>query len=509
MKLASSLAACVTLAVLVTVMAQERPQPVLLGSFETAEESKPFAAVGGCKAERVQEHAAQGQWALKVLFPGSPKDTWPGLAYKPVGDLSKYELLAFDVFNPSDEKVSLSIRIDPAEGEAVFSGYSLKPKGMTTCDIYLKGYADGTGAVRLKQILPYRRMPREDATLYFDNFRLGFAMDKFKETVYADDSPMPDLTAADRERGFVLFARPYLDAVFPNTIPKPEELNPKLDLFAARGEREPVTFSVRALRDLKGLTATVSPLDDGAGHGIPASLVEVRLVRNLRKRFHYAALEYILMPTYLELAKPLDLPANTAQRFWLTVHVPEDAAPAIYHGRVTVRAEGAEATIPLRLRVLPFKLDDPPGIAYGPYYRPHQLAKQGDLAAQRDFIRRDLQDMRDHGMTSLGLCVGLDSAKVKMDGDKVDLGLDGASPFEMALDAYRDLRFPEPVCLLTDGAQSFAGKHKLETDEFASAYKAVTMALNAEAKRRGWPEIILQPVDEPAWQDKAACDRNV
>ncbi|MBM4048999.1 MAG: hypothetical protein FJ279_28200, partial [Planctomycetes bacterium] len=221
------------------------------------------------------------------------------------------------------------------------------------------------------------------------------------------------------------------------------------------------------------------------------------------------ALEYILMPTYLELAKPLDLPANTAQRFWLTVHVPEDAAPAIYHGRVTLRAEGAEASIPLRLRVLPFKLDDPPGIAYGPYYRPYQLAKQGDLAAQRDFIRRDLQDMRDHGMTSLGLCVGLDSAKVKMDGDKVDLGLDGTSPFEMALDAYRDLRFPEPVCLLTDGAQSFAGKHKLESDEFASAYRAVTMALNAEAKRRGWPEIILQPVDEPAWQDKAACDRNV
>jgi hypothetical protein len=133
-------------------------------------------------------------------------------------------------------------------------------------------------------------------------------------------------------------------------------------------------------------------------------------------------------------------------------------------------------------------------------------------AERKAYLRRDLQDMRDHGMTSVALCVGLDPGQIAIKDGKVSLGMDGTSVFEMVMDAYRDLRFSEPILLLDDAAQNYAAaKHPLGSAEFAKDYQLVQVAIRDAARQRGWPEIIQQAVDEPVWENpaQAAMDRAV
>lgn len=59
--------------------------------------------------------------------------------------------------------------------------------------------------------------------------------------------------------------------------------------------------------------------------------------------------------------QPVSLEAGAFKQFWLTAHLPGDAAPGLYTGTITVRdpAGTSLAEIPLAVRVLPFTLPEP------------------------------------------------------------------------------------------------------------------------------------------------------
>ncbi|MBS3763887.1 MAG: hypothetical protein KGZ25_11365, partial [Planctomycetes bacterium] len=57
---------------------------------------------------------------------------------------------------------------------------------------------------------------------------------------------------------------------------------------------------------------------------------------------------------------PLNVNAHRTQRFFIDVKVPEDAPPGTYRGKITIEdSEGVIATVPLQMRVYPFKLAPP------------------------------------------------------------------------------------------------------------------------------------------------------
>lgn len=61
-----------------------------------------------------------------------------------------------------------------------------------------------------------------------------------------------------------------------------------------------------------------------------------------------------------DVLRPVDIPADRNRQFWLTIHVPEEAAPGIYRGTVKLAArQGALGELELRLRVVPFRLSEP------------------------------------------------------------------------------------------------------------------------------------------------------
>jgi len=482
----------------------------LISSFETEESLSAFKPAN-VTMERVQEHATEGKWSLKLLVPGSEKDTWPGISYVPANpDLSQHEVLAFDVFNPDEDGVSLSYRIDDGNGQSVFGGVGLAPQGNTTVEIWTSGLKSDLDLTNITKVYPYIRMPRRDYVLYFDNFRYAQASQRFKPMRYLETTAPVPPTEAEKARGYVLFHRHYLDMVFPTSLPRPQETQLDLKAFATPGEHEPVTVSLRALRELTDVRVSVSELKSPEGAIIPAEAATVYPVRCLDKRETYPSDYYIEdMPVLLERREGADVPAGESKRFWLDLHVPDGTAPGVYEGRVSISAEGAEATeLPLALRVLPFTLSDPEGIFWGEYYAGPRM--KPDDPAYRELMLAELRDMREHGMTSVGLCFGPSLEAFEITEDGVQVAYDETERYAWFMDDYVRSGFRAPVIQLSDTPQSLlGGDHALDSDEFARLYKGAWAAMRDEAKRRGWPEVIVQPVDEPGWKDQAARDRTL
>ena len=479
-------------------------------SFETEADLK-IVRPSGPAAERVREHATHGTWALRCLFRGSKTDTWPGLSFRPRDtNLARHQILAFDVWNASKETVHLSWRIDDGKGTKIFGGQRLDPRRHTTAEIYIKGLETKLDSTNIVHVYPYISKPRKDVLLYFDNFRYTQISLQFTPLIYEETAPAATVSAGDRKRGYVLFARHWLDVVFANSRPRPGETQPSLRAFATPGEHEPLTLSVHALGELRGASVAVSDLvSPHTPRRIPSSAITVYPVRCLNKRVTYSSKEYVkALPVLLERRAKVDVAAGECKRFWLDVHVPPHTPPGIYKGSATLQAAGrASRSVPVWIRVLPFGLVEPTDMIWGDYYTGPKLAKTE--AEKRAFLERDLRDMRRQGMTSVGLCMGPPVKQAKLTDKGVELNLDGSSLYERFMDLYRDLGFPAPVVQLSDSGQAFAAKHELGSPGYVRAYKGFWVAMQAECRKRGWPEIIVQPVDEPGWQSRAHKDRNV
>jgi hypothetical protein len=154
-------------------------------------------------------------------------------------------------------------------------------------------------------------------------------------------------------KDYVLFVPPDAGVNFAYT-PKPEELKKELVATAARGEYESLLVAVRPLKDLGAVEVQVSDLTSGADK-IPASAVDVRVVRNLTSRRGES--QFTIAPAVLLPVKDVQLKKDLTRAFVLTVHVPEAAKPGDYRGEVKLQLAGGKAeTLPVTLTVHPFAL---------------------------------------------------------------------------------------------------------------------------------------------------------
>lgn len=172
-------------------------------------------------------------------------------------------------------------------------------------------------------------------------------------------------------------------------------------LAVACNETEGVQLVLRPERALRGLTAAVGELRTEAGEPLPTSATELLKVE-------YVAVEEVSdeigctgqWPDPLPpLTGPIDLPAGLNQPLWVNVRVPQDARPGLYHGAVTLRAEGFEARVPLEVRVYGFALPQDTtcrsllGFSPGNVMRYHNLKAEAD---KRLVLGKYLQSFADH-----------------------------------------------------------------------------------------------------------------
>ena len=130
---------------------------------------------------------------------------------------------------------------------------------------------------------------------------------------------------------------------------------------AAKGQRISFTFAVLPLQDFTGpVQLTAGDLRSKTGATIPANEIDLRYVHHEAHRGSND-LAYTIGPDTLRplAGAGLTLAKELTRQFWVTVHVPETAAPGDYSAPVTLTAGKLALTIPLNVAVLPFALDEP------------------------------------------------------------------------------------------------------------------------------------------------------
>jgi hypothetical protein len=216
-------------------------------------------------------------------------------------------------------------------------------------------------------------------------------LNKFFLLEHEETTPAPTPTDAQKELGYILFTRNYLDPVYYNTNPRAYEIRNEVKLFATPGEYEPVAFAAYPLADLEGVSLACSDLRGPNDALIKAAAVDLRFTRQLARGVK--PFMWMVGPEALEQFKTLSIPKGRTTQFWITVKVPADAAPGEYQGTLTLRpANRPAAEVKLTAVVLPFKLAEDPEMNFGWYY-----------TGSGPTLRRELEDLRAHGCTTLML----------------------------------------------------------------------------------------------------------
>ncbi len=316
--------------------------------------------------------------------------------------------------------------------------------------------------------------------------------------------PLPEISDRDRARGFLVYQKPYVECIYPSTNPRPHELDPVLRAFATPGEYEPLTFAVKALRALPDVR-----VEAGAIGELPADTIDVRHVRYMKARPNYSLQgTYRVVPDILEHFTTLAVPAGESHRFWLTLRVPEQARPGLYQGSVTLAVAGSRVEIPIRLRVLDIKLREDPDKLYGIYYSdPLDRAVSAADEVSKEYFRRRSElehaDMVAHGTRNVTMSAWLREADAEgrftADWTALSAKLDMASRF--------GFRPPYVMGINTGGVyRKYMGKEsfgshlrglKMPPQGFFDEMRRMAAFIEAERVRRGWPEFLYYPIDEP------------
>ncbi|MBM4082657.1 MAG: hypothetical protein FJ278_23325, partial [Planctomycetes bacterium] len=278
----------------------------------------------------------------------------------------------------------------------------------------------------------------------------------------------------------------------------------ELRLFASPGEYEPTNFVVLPLKDLTGAKVTVSDIGP-----VPSRSVDVRRVRYMRARPNYRVLyRYRVVPDILERFQALDLKAGENARFWLTLHVPDDAPPGNYSGKATFECSGGKAEVPIRLRILPIRLKEDPARIFGIYYRhPYDKMAGATDEVSKEYFRRkaelEHQDMVAHGTRNVTLHASSPPAD-EQSHFKFNWDLLAAK-----LDLWKRHGFVGPIVMSISTGGVYA-KHMKESygshlrgvkdppEEFCREMTAMVKAIETERQARGWPEFLYYPIDEPS-----------
>jgi len=354
---------------------------------------------------------------------------------------------------------------------------------------------------------PMRNIPKPaDQTPELRARKQPTVPENYKEIPFIETAPFPELMDEEKERGYLLFQRPIMEPVYPNTQPLEHERLERLVAFATPGEFEPITFSVYPVRDLKNLRVRCSALASNAGE-IPASEITVRLATywNVGYPRYTSRDTYRRIPELLERVTVHTSPAQECQRYWIVVYVPADTKPGLYSGNVTISDDGFDKAIqiPVAFRVMSFSLKKDPAKHYSAYYyvrNQTQYRGKSDEFFQKT-SQNEYQAMLDYGLDMIPTqslqCLDGKTFTVRNPEDLdrlVKMGFKGPVPLMGGNAMSRIYRDTTP-----DGQR---GSHwrisKMPPPEFYARVTESFKAFEADRIARGWPEFVCCPLDEVA-----------
>jgi len=304
---------------------------------------------------------------------------------------------------------------------------------------------------------------------------------------------LPSVTETDKERGYVMFTKSYMEEVNYNSLPLKSEIKDEVNIFATPGEYEPCSVGVYPLKDLLGVKVTAEDFVNEKGEKIKAANADIRFVRYMVRGVQ--PFIFKMAPEAMEKFTSLDIKQGVTTRFWVTIKVPETAGEGLYKGKLTLTSKsGKPAVFNVNLKVLSFVLKSDPKVKFGFFY--HEPFTD-------EAIKREAQDMKEHGCTSIG---GVALPKIKkVNGKTVELDF---TDFSRKVALYKEAGLPVYWGNVIDfyNALTSVGLKEL-SPEFNVAFK------DAVAKTQKWTEdnkvdFIFDIFDEPREGALNAWNRN-
>jgi len=321
----------------------------------------------------------------------------------------------------------------------------------------------------------------------------------------AKDHQPPPADEAARRAGLVPFVRDYNLPIYPDSAVGKAEVEAPAAIEAALGEAEPLSLGVRALEDLKGLTARV------AAKGAPPKGIRIR-VRQLEPAYVRTggrrSKEATLFHLRLQPVAAMDLAKGTNAQYWIEAAVSADARPGDHRFEVVLQADGkGELRVPVTVKVRPYALASPNRWI-------------GAFCATR--IVPDVEtarDWKDHGIngmlwfySGLGWRPKLVDGKITLDLSETEKlidtlaagGIDGAVTIALGNDRRgmleRDLLrlYGHKPAEKTSVGGKTATVARMDDEVINKAYKECVRQFGEFVKtKKGWPEITLLHYDEP------------
>jgi hypothetical protein len=321
-----------------------------------------------------------------------------------------------------------------------------------------------------------------------------------------------------KEKDYIVFQKSYLERVYPYTEPKASDFIEAISTEISRNEYQPITLSIRALKNLGKVQITIAPLQGKSGK-LGADSIKVGAVGYLTEitgpESDTDMVYYRWAPKIIE-SKEVTIPQGRTQGYWITLKAGGDATPGDYRGIITIRPQfGRQTQIPIHVKVLPLRLTDT-DIQYGMMmtYAFYELDNNVWTEQEKALIKQGgfeiYKDFREHGMTMI-YPHSYFYLKFDTSGQPVLQSL------KASLEAYQRLEFHGPFCWymghLLQTAKPF---HPGSIDNYDAgvAKTRLRKLLNlfeTMAKELGIPKekLILQLVDEPDDRDRISAGKEL
>ena len=341
---------------------------------------------------------------------------------------------------------------------------------------------------------------------------------KWKKVPYFSDIPEPVWTTRQKKEGFAIFSRNWTEPVWPEQFPRKSEINRPVRAFTSIGESEPLTFSIYPLKDFKQVWLQIKPFVNEKGNMLPADAVTPRYVKYSWVRPNYSVHGlYYRAPEVLMPWSDRSLKAKEPLRIWLSVDTQVHTIPGIYRSEALLYLDGKRFSVPLMLRVLPFQLLKNPNVTFAQYYHhPYRNAGRApdDFSRQwweqrAEYEHAHMRDSGHEGITgSIWFTRDRQSGQIILDFDLMQKQVDLMRKYGMG-------KFPIPCGMGTSSLYSYymnkalMGSHitkvKMPPKKYFDDITLITQMIENEARRRGWPELLYYPVDEPSTQSNSVA----
>jgi hypothetical protein len=314
-----------------------------------------------------------------------------------------------------------------------------------------------------------------------------------------------------KAKDYIVFQKSYLERVYPNTKLEEHEMIREISTELARNETKPLTFSIRAYKDLRRVKISITPFKDKQGS--PSKIhVQVGAVNQLSevvtKDDEKNVVYYQYAPKIIE-DKEVIVPQHHTQTYWLTFKANSETKPGDYYGSIKIMPQsGKQTEIPVHVKVLPLELTDTDK-QYGMMmdYALYELDNDVWTEKEKKLIQKRgmeiYEDLRDHGMTLIYPHSHF-YYKVDKNGEPI------LNSLRASLESYKNLKFHGPfVWYLGHLLQTAKPKHpgsilnydaevaKRRLQDLLEIFETIARELSITKDK-----LVVQLVDEPDREDK-------